>query len=244
MPARRSGRAAWRGLHAAALAAGASLLLTGFTAPPPTPARGAPPTLPPIAFPHDPVPSYRQQLSNDCEATALRMILAGRGIARSDRQLLSSIGVDLKHPHYGYSGPTSGDPYRAFVGSPNGSESGGSGYGVFYPPVAAAAAANGVRVLAAQEHYPAAQLYAQLGAGHLAEVWIDYLWRARSSTSYRAYDGRWIPYAGPAEHAITLVGVTANGVLVNDPARGHYWISKSRFRAGWSTYRDMAVVVD
>lgn len=236
---RRTVRHRWYGAAAAATAA---LLLTGFTTPVSNPGRPKPPIY--IHFTHHPVPSYAQQQANDCEATALRMILAGRGIHRSDAQLLASIGVDLKHPHFGYSGPTSGDPYRAFVGSPNGSESAGTGYGVFYPPVAAAATANGVRVLVAQENYSPAKLYAQLAAGHLAEVWIDYLWRAKGSTSYQAYDGRWIPYSGPAEHAITLTGVTPGGLEVNDPARGHYWISKTTFQAGYSTYRDMAVVVD
>ncbi|MFC1430750.1 C39 family peptidase [Streptacidiphilus sp. N1-3] len=189
------------------------------------------------------VPMDRQQEANDCEAAALRMVLAYRGHRRSDRQLLGSIGVDLKHPHFGYSGRTSGDPYRAFVGSPDGSESRGTGYGVFYPRIAAAARANGGTVLVAQQNYSPAKLYLQLRAGHPAVVWIDYLWRAKKSRNYRAYDGRMIPYAGPAEHAVTLVGVTPHGVYVNDPARGHYWISKAKFQAGYSTYHDMAVVV-
>jgi hypothetical protein len=74
-------------------------------------------------------------------------------------------------------------------------------------------------------------------------VWIDYLWRAGKSTHCTAYDGRSIPYAGPAEHAMALVGVTPNGVYVNDPARGTYWIRKSTFQAGYSTYHGMAVVI-
>ena len=190
------------------------------------------------------VPMYRQQLANDCEATALRMALAFVGHQRSDRQLLSSIGVDMTHRQFGHSGRLSGDPYKAFVGDPNGSESKGTGYGVYYPRIAAAARANGAKVLVAQERYAPSRLYAMLAAGHPAVVWIDYLYRARKVGWYQAYDGRWIPYSGTAEHAVTLNGVTPNGVYVNDPARGASWVSKKTFEAGYSSYLDAAVVLN
>ena len=189
------------------------------------------------------VPLYRQQLHNDCEAAALRMLLAYRGHPRTDAQLLRQIGVDRRHPRFGVSGPHSGDPYRTFVGDPNGSETRGTGYGVYYPRIAAAARADGVKVLFAGEGYTPAKLYKQLAAGHPAVVWIDYLWRARPNHPYRAWDGRKIRYAGPAEHAIAVVGVTTNGVYVNDPARGAKWIPKKQFERGWSTYAHMAVVI-
>ena len=219
------------------LSAGAAALLLGLL--PAADADAA--ALPTTRVMH--LPRYRQQLANDCEAAALRTALAYRGHKRSDKQLLASIGVDLKHPRFGRSGKTSGDPYRAFVGSPNGSEVHGTGYGVFYPRIAAAAKAAGGKVLVAQEHYTPAKLYLQLRAGHPAVVWVDYLWRTRRITHYRAYDGRSVPYAGPAEHAVTLSGVTPHGVYVEDPARGHYWITKTRFQAGYSAYQDMAVVL-
>jgi uncharacterized protein YvpB len=226
-----------RRLRGAAVVVGSAALLLGLT--PPSGAAAA--SLPSVR--HIPVPVYRQQLADDCEATALRMVLAYRGHRRSDRQLLGSIGVDLTHPQFGHSGSRSGDPFRAFVGNPDGNESRGTGYGVYYPRIAAAARAAGGTVLVAQEGYAPSRLYAQLAAGHPAVVWIDYLYRTRPISWYRAYDGRWIPYAGTAEHAIALVGVTPNGVYVNDPARGYYWISKARFQAGYASYLDMAVVL-
>lgn len=82
---------------------------------------------------HSQVPLYYQQLNNDCEASALRMMLAAHGIQADDQAILKHIGVDLVHNRFGRSGPNSGDPYRAFVGDPNGSESDGTGYGVYYP---------------------------------------------------------------------------------------------------------------
>ena len=47
-----------------------------------------------------------------------------------------------------------------------------------------------------------------------------------------------------AEHAVTLNGVTPNGVYVNDPARGASWVSKKTFEAGYSSYLDAAVVLN
>ncbi|MFD0328391.1 C39 family peptidase [Streptacidiphilus monticola] len=99
------------------------------------------------------VPVYRQQLRDDCEAASLRMLLAYRGRHLGDAQLLARIGVDRRHPGFGRSGPRSGDPYRAFVGDPDGSELRGTGYGVYYPRIAAAARAEGATVLFAGEHY-------------------------------------------------------------------------------------------
>lgn len=234
-------------LHAArnvALTVGTAALLTAVAAPAATARARARTTLPvPISYRHLAVPEYRQQESDDCEAASLRMVLAYRGIRRSDAQLLATIGVDLKHPGFGRSGSTSGDPYRAFVGSPNGSEVGGSGYGVFYPRIAAAASADGAKVLLAQQSIAPDLLYLQVLAGHPAVVWIDYLYRALPTSWYRAYDGRLIPYEGPAEHAVAIVGVSETGVYINDPARGSYWVSKARFEAGYNTYHDMAVVI-
>ncbi|MEZ0067045.1 uncharacterized protein YvpB [Streptacidiphilus sp. MAP12-20] len=189
------------------------------------------------------VPMYRQQYADDCEATSLRMVLAYHGHHLTDWQILTQIGIDWAHPHAGYSGPTSGDPYRAFVGNPNGSESRNTGFGVYYPRIAAVATANHLNVLYSGMNLAPAQLYKDLAAGHQAVVWIDYLYRAKPSSYYRAWDGRRILYAGPAEHAIVLTGVTTNGVYVNDPARGSYWLRKSTFEAGYWTYHDMAVVI-
>lgn len=237
MPPRSIAPRLRRRLRGAAVVTGSAALLLGLIPPTGAAAAGLP------AVRHIPVPLYRQQLAVDCEATALRMVLAYRGHQRSDRQLLGSIGVDLTHRQFGHSGRLSGDPYRAFVGDPNGNEAKGTGYGVYYPRIAAAARANGATVLVAQEGYSPARLYAQLAAGHPAVVWIDYLYRSRPISWYKAYDGRWIPYAGTAEHAVALVGITPNGVYVNDPARGYYWISKAKFQAGYASYRDMAVVI-
>ncbi|MCW7941318.1 hypothetical protein AAW14_04450 [Streptomyces hygroscopicus] len=183
------------------------------------------------------------QLRNDCEAAALRMVLAARGIQIGDQAILDQIGVDRSHYQFGRSGALSGNPFRAFVGDPNGSEKAGSGFGVYSPPVAAAAQSLGLNVLEAGQGVSISQLQSQVAQGHPAIVWIDYLWRRAATTTYTAYDGARIPYAGPAEHTVVVTGISGNTVTVNDPARGRVSIPLSVFTAAYATYGNMAVVV-
>ncbi|MCX4751367.1 C39 family peptidase [Kitasatospora sp. NBC_01287] len=190
------------------------------------------------------VPLYYQQLGNDCEAAALRMMLAAHGIAVQDQQILDRIGVDRVHGEFGHDGPNSGDPFKAFVGDPDGSENEGTGYGVYDPPVAAAARAYGAKVAFTGQGLTPARLRAHVQAGRPAIVWVDYLWRKRPDHPYTAYDGRSVLYAGPAEHAVVVTGYTDLAVTINDPARGHLTVARGDFEAGYATYGDMAVVLE
>ncbi|MFG3226817.1 C39 family peptidase [Kitasatospora sp. NPDC048194] len=190
------------------------------------------------------VPYYSQQLNDDCEAAALRMVLAARGVTTDDQEVLDRIGVDLAHPEFGHSGPLSGDPFEAFVGDPDGSEEDGTGFGVYHPPVAKAARGYGLTVLEDGQDLPTATLKEHLAAGHPAIVWVDYLWRHLATTTYTAYDGRSVPYAGPAEHTVVVTGFSNGRVSLNDPARGRTTVSEKDFENGYATYGHMAVVVD
>ncbi|MFD5462395.1 C39 family peptidase [Kitasatospora sp. NPDC127059] len=189
------------------------------------------------------VPYYHQQLSDDCEAAALRMVLAARDVTADDQQILDRIGVDRAHPEFGHSGPRSGDPYEAFVGDPDGSETGGTGFGVYSPPVAEAARSYGLTVLQDGSGISVQQLKDQLAGGHPAIVWVDYLWRHLKSTTYTAYDGRSVLYAGTAEHTVVVTGFSGGKVSVNDPARGRTTVSEQDFADGYATYGHMAVVI-
>ncbi|MFF2147613.1 C39 family peptidase [Kitasatospora sp. NPDC058190] len=184
-----------------------------------------------------------QQLGNDCEAASLRMVLAARGVQVGDQAVLAQIGVDQVHNQVGVSGPLSGDPYRAFVGDPNGSEAAGTGFGVYYPPVAQAARSYGLSVMQAGQGISPSQLRAQVAAGHPAIVWADYGWRDVAAGSYTAYDGRQVLYAGPSEHTVVVSAVGDGQLLIDDPNRGESWISEATFDAGYATYQDMAVIV-
>ncbi|MEU8513901.1 C39 family peptidase [Kitasatospora sp. NPDC048722] len=184
-----------------------------------------------------------QQLANDCEAASLRMVLAARGVHVGDQDVLARIGVDRVHYQVGVSGPLSGDPYRAFVGDPDGSEAAGTGFGVYYPPVAQAARSYGLSVMQAGQGISPSQLRAQVAAGHPAIVWADYGWSYVTAGSYTAYDGRRVLYAGPSEHSVVVSAVRDGQLLVDDPNRGESWISEAAFDAGYATYQDMAVIV-
>ncbi|MFI5648872.1 C39 family peptidase [Kitasatospora sp. NPDC051705] len=190
------------------------------------------------------VPFYAQQLNNDCEATALRMVLAARGVKTEDQDVLDKIGVDRDHPEFGHSGPRSGDPNVAFVGDPDGSEVDGTGFGVYAPPVANAARAYGLTVDQSGSGIAVQTLKDALAAGHPAIVWVDYLWRHLRSTTYTAYDDVKVLYAGPAEHAVVVTGFGNGTVSINDPARGRTTVSERDFENGYATYGRMAVVVD
>ncbi|MFB7667137.1 C39 family peptidase [Kitasatospora sp. NPDC056138] len=190
------------------------------------------------------VPQYQQQLGNDCEAAALRMVLAARGVLVGDQDVLARIGTDLVHYQAGVSGPQAGDPFRAFVGDADGSEAAGTGFGVYYPPVAQAAQSYGLSLDAAGQGISPDRLRAEVSAGHPAVVWVDYNWRSLAASSYTAYDGRQVPYAGPSEHSVVVAAVGDGQVLVNDPARGQSWMSDATFDAGYATYGNMAVIVE
>lgn len=190
-----------------------------------------------------PVPWYHQQLANDCEAGAVRMVLASRGRYAGDRAILRRIGVDRVHGRAGSSGPRAGDPFRAFVGDPAGSERAGTGFGVYHPPVARALRSYGLRVVRAGQGVSVGRLRREVSRGRPAIVWVDYLWRARRTRWYTAYDGRRVPYAGRAEHTVVVTRFARGRVRVADPARGSYWVSAAAFAAGYATYGNMAVVV-
>jgi len=109
--------------------------------------------------------------------------------------------------------------------------------------VASAAAAAGGRVLLAGERVPVTAVYDQVLTGHPAIVWVTYDFRLHPRHDYLAWDGRWVPYAGPYEHTVTVVGFDGATVLVNDPARGVSRLGKLTFEAGYGVYDGMAVVL-
>lgn len=97
--------------------------------------------------------------------------------------------------------------------------------------------------LAAGEGISAQSVYQYILAGHPVVTWVTYQWVNAQRVDYLAYDGRVIPYAGPVEHAVTVVGVTPTNVIINDPDVGRTVISKSLFEASYATYNNMAVVL-
>jgi uncharacterized protein YvpB len=191
------------------------------------------------------VPAYQQAMELSCEEAALRMGLAWENIAVTDQQVLDFIGIDSAAATTDDAGNLHwGDPYVHFVGDPNGSQVSLTGYGTYYPTIGAAAVHFGGKVLRQGQAVPPSVLYEQVLQGHPAVVWVTYQWAMPSPSSYVAFDGRPIPYAGPVEHAVTLVGVRPDSVWINNPVTGLERISKPVFEAAYGVYGDMAVVLD
>jgi len=219
-------------------------------APPPwsTPAP-APPSPAPVT-PNDAprtrtlsVPWYHQEYELSCEAAALRMALAHEGIATTDAAILDIVGIDRRPAFFENGALRWGDPFTTFVGDPNGSEVALTGYGTYYPTIARAAAALGGSVLASGQGIPAATVYAAVLQGHPVVAWVTYQWVTPARFDYTAFDSRAVPYAGPVEHAVTVVGVDEGSVLINNPWSGPEWVDKATFEAAYAVYDQMAVIV-
>jgi uncharacterized protein YvpB len=199
--------------------------------PPPTPA--------PARFAIN-VPMHRQQSTLSCEEAALAMVLAFYGHAMTEQQVFGQVGIDRVHYWAGRAG--GGDPYLQFVGDPNGSEVQQTGYGVYWPPIKAAAEHFGATVAQAGEGIAPSTVYTAIGANHPVLVWVTYDLRPHVRSDYRAYDGRSVPYAGPYEHAMVVTGLNDADVRVNDPDAGQYWVPRSQFEAAYAVYNQMALI--
>jgi len=187
---------------------------------------------------------YRQDYGLSCEAASLEMTLSHEGRFVSQSTLLGQMGIDRRAGYYDYNGSLHwGDPYTGFVGNPNGSENDLTGYGTYFSTVGRVAQADGATVLAAGIDFSPQRLYTAVLQGHPAVAWVSLDWRWHPTSYWYAWDGRRVPWAGPVEHTVAVIGVSGSSVHVYNPVRGPQWISRSAFEAGYSTYHDMAVVI-
>jgi len=178
-----------------------------------------------------------------CEEAATSMALTHQGINLSQDQILAEVGADLRPMYVDGAGRVRwANAYETFVGNVNGSESNYTGLGTFYPPLVRVARAHGANVLA-YGSMSAASIYARVIAGHPVVAFATWDWRWHPRRDYLSFDGQWIPWIGPvyASHVYTVVGVSPSSVLVNDPIRGQYWISKGAFEAGYSDFQEAIV---
>lgn len=189
------------------------------------------------------VPWYPQTYALSCEEASLRMALAHEGISTTDAAILDIIGIDTRPPIFESGAMRWGDPYVSFVGDPSGSEVAVTGYGTYFPTIARAAGTLGGRVLRAGEGVAPADVYDAIAQNHPVVAWVTYRWVTTPRNDFVAFDGRLVPYAGPVEHTVTVVGVNDDSVLVNNPLSGPQWVSKSTFEAAYATYQQMAVIL-
>jgi uncharacterized protein YvpB len=178
-----------------------------------------------------------------CEEAATSMAMTHQGIYVSQDQILNEIGADRRAMYVDAQGRVRwGNPYETFVGNVNGSESNYTGFGTYYPPLVRMARAHGASILA-YGSMSAATIYARVIAGHPVVAFATWDWQWHPRRDYLSFDGQWIPWIGPvyASHVYTVVGVSPGSVLVNDPIRGQYWISKGAFEAGYSDFSEAIV---
>jgi uncharacterized protein YvpB len=221
------------------------------SSPPSAPASpaAAPPTPTPAAAPPPPtarvlpIAEHHQERRATCEVAALLMALAGEGIVTSESDLLAVTGVDRTPPRVQAGALVAwGDPYVAFVGDPDGSPTEHTGYGVYAPPIARAAAAVGGRVGRSGTGIAPSDLYAAVIAGHASVAWVSNTYSRVDLGSWTAFDGRAVPYS-LHEHAVAVIGVDGGRVLLDDPWFGQSWHAKAEFEAAYATFDDMAVVL-
>lgn len=178
-----------------------------------------------------------------CEEASTSMALTHQGIHVSQDQILAEVGADLRPMYVDSLGRVRwGNAYRTFVGNVNGSESNYTGLGTFWPPLVRVARAHGARLLA-YGGMSAATIYARVIAGHPVVAFATWDWAWHPRRDYMSFDGQWIPWIGPvfASHVYVVAGVSPTQVLVNDPIRGQYWISKRAFEAGYSDFGEAIV---
>src|SRR5207245_8172749 len=139
-------------------------------------------------------PSIRQAHGLDCEATALQIALAARGVAASQDWVIGQVGADLRRAAVAGGGVTQwGDPYVTFVGDINAAEKDFTGYGVYAPPIARASQIAGVPAAAHLRWSPAAA-YAAVQRGYPVIAWVQVGLATGGTRTWTAWDGRQVPY--------------------------------------------------
>ena len=195
------------------------------------------------------IPWHHQEHNLSCEAAALKMALSYYGISVDEMTLIGLMTNDRRPARFDPSGRlvTWGDAAASYVGDPDGRIERYQGYGVYFQPVAQAAWTAGANVLESGSGLygpgiAAGELYRQVLAGHPAVVWISNTYHQVELRSYTAYDGAPVRYT-LTEHAVTVIGVRPDAVLIDDPWFGRAWHPKAQFESAYATFAQMAVIL-
>ena len=193
-----------------------------------------------------PVPAISMGYPLDCEAAALEAALAAQGTSVSQSWLLGQFGADLRSAVVVRGNVIRwGDAWATFVGNVYGSEPAFTGYGVYWPPLERVATSLGHYASGGQD-WTAQDVYLQLSEGHPVIIWIDASFQAVGVRWWTAWDGAAVPYA-VGEHAVVLSGidVQAGTVRLLNVANGGFdTFTMARFDSFWTTFSDMALVID
>lgn len=192
---------------------------------------------------------HHQEHNLSCEAAALKMALSYYRIDVDEMTLIGYMTNDRRPAELDDSGRLVrwGDPNAGFVGDPDGRIQLYQGYGVYFAPVARAAQLAGARVgvagggLYGSAVSPAA-VYWAVRQGDPVVAWISNTYEQAPLSHYTTFDGKEVAYT-LTDHAVTVIGVRADEVLINDPWFGQAWHPKAQFESAYRTFEDMAVVV-
>ena len=186
-------------------------------------------------------PVIAQQLRNDCEAAALQIAVATRGVRTSQQRILDVLPrSEPLDPLDQSSGRIWGDPDKGFVGRPEGGGPAG-GFGVYPGPLRAAAERLGVDTddLTGQ---PPRRIYARLLYGKAVIAWVGLTdgpyetWRSSAGRAITVNFG---------EHTVVLTGVGRDGsIRVVNPLEGtlERW-PRSQFEQMWSLLGHRALAI-
>jgi uncharacterized protein YvpB len=195
------------------------------------------------------VPVIAQAYNLSCEAASLQMALGFEGVRIGQTSLLKLMRPDYARPDLSGGRVVGwGDPYANFVGDPSGHEYNSTGYGVYYPVVAQAAATAGGAVAWSGTGLTWTRLTDLVRDHHPVVAWVafDGVRYAESGPFYEyvAWDGRRVPFGPGFEHAVVIAGISADAVLVNNPRWGYQeWLPRQAFLDAFAVFGRMAVAL-
>lgn len=186
------------------------------------------------------VPTYSQKYNLSCEFADMSMLLAYRGIKKTEDELIAQTPFD-KTPHVG---DIWGDPDTGFLGDVNGIWF-GTGYGAYHPVISAVL--NKYRPTETHVGWDIKSLATELKAGNPAFIWGCST--CNKPTSWVTNEGKKI-YAYEHYHSFVVTGFSGNvnnplSFIVKDsrPGKGEVTLSKNEFLKKWSAFNNTAVVV-
>jgi uncharacterized protein YvpB len=190
-----------------------------------------------------PVPFDAQDHALSCEAAALKMALAYRGVAVTEDDIMDLIGYDPTPRTKDANGTVHwGDPNTAFVGSIDGRMM-STGYGVHWKPVARAA--NEWRLAQVIQGWTATEAAQQLALGNPIIAWgyvgpgTPYEWLTPDGKRVRTV---------LREHAFVLNGFRGTvdapeGFYFMDPVYGQRYLPTADFLKNWGVFGNAGVIL-
>jgi len=186
-----------------------------------------------------PIPMDFQDRALSCEAAALKMALAGKGVKVSERTIMKKIGYDPTPRRKG----VWGNPDWKFVGNIDGRQN-STGYGVHWKPIAKAAR-NWRRSYTFQNGTPE-YVAGQIAKGNPVVIWgtLGRAWR----DDWKTREGYPI-LAWKGEHARTVIGFygepeAPTHFVINDPIVGRIVWTRAALLQNWSRFNNSGVVVE